>query len=125
MPRRMLELGGASAFVKAGKRFPAIASDRIFQNWCVWSKVPDVDGKGRPGYVLCFVPIWEHPDAEAVAAFRRDTDAGAFTEGETRGIWMIRSLAENLCHATLVQTADFKGSMAAQVMDWKIGRAHV
>lgn len=105
-----------SKITRAARRFPQGFGNRIFENWWVWERIQDVNGDFL--YVLAFAPADEYygevpSGATKLGASSETTTASTapFVKGSSRGIYIVRPIALNLCEVVLVQTINFGGSL--------------
>ena len=110
-----------SKIMCAIQKFPSKLDNRVFTIWWCWRRDPD------GSFTLSFADAREFPLSDVQTklqnALSSNEAVAECVEASTKGFWKVRSLAPNICRATLVQTANLGGLIPAFIGNTRVKSA--
>ena len=116
LPRRVVKNvdGTRSNHHRVAISFPPPFRNRVFDSSYVWKQVERSNGKR--GYVVAFEPLNEF-NARMLDDSQADMAIYNCKKGSTKGVYIITSLAPNVCRWTRIQSIEFNATAKSDSLE--------
>jgi hypothetical protein len=116
LPRRVVKNvdGTRSTNHRVAISFPPPFRNRVFDSSSVWKQVERSNGKR--GYVVAFEPLNEF-NARMLDDSQADMAIYNCKKGSTKGVYIITSLAPNVCRWTRIQSIEFNATAKSDSLE--------